>query len=253
MFPVERQRWLVSHARAQSRVDVNEAAAHLGVAVETIRRDLHDLEKRGLLKRVHGGAVPVDGASFERPLARRELGRVEEKARIAKVVAEMLHEADSVFLDEGSTCQDIAEAVHPTQELTVVTAALPTARILMGRPHVQLVLLGGRVRPTSQAAADNWAVTMLQSFVIDVAVLGSNGVTLEHGCTCPVQAVAAVKEQAIASSRQRILACDSSKFGVDSFIRFATLDDFTDVVTDDGVPDDLVLAMRDRGLKVVQA
>jgi DeoR family transcriptional regulator, fructose operon transcriptional repressor len=248
VFPVERQRWLVTRARSEGRVDVGDAAGQLGVAAETIRRDLHDLEKRGLLKRVHGGALPVEGAAFERPLAdRHSRGMTQEKSRIATHVVELLAEADSVYLDEGSTAQCVAEVLEPTHPLTVVTAALPTATIVAQRPNVRLVVLGGRVRPTSLAAADSWVVTMLRSLVIDVAVIGSNGVTLEHGCTCPDQAVAEAKAQAIKSSRQRILACDNSKFGMDSFIKFASIEDFTHVVGDSGVSADLASAIHSRG------
>lgn len=254
MFPVERQRWLVTRARSEGRVDVTDAAAQLGVAAETIRRDLHDLEKRGALKRVHGGAVPVEGAAFERPLAQRASdSMIPEKKRIATHVVDMLEGVDSVYLDEGSTAQYIAEVLHPRQALTVVTSALPTASIIAQRPNIRLVMLGGRVRPTSLAAADNWVVTMLKSLVIDVAVMGCNGVTLEHGCTCPDQSVADVKQQAIASSRRRILACDNTKFGVDSFIKFASLEDFSCVVTDTGIPGDIARAIRSRGAEVTLA
>lgn len=254
MFPVERQRWLVARARSAGRVDVTDAAAQLGVAAETVRRDLHDLEKRGLLKRVHGGAVPVEGATFERPLSQRASNSMlEEKKRIAAAVVELLAEADSVFLDEGSTPQYVAEVLFPRHPMTVVTSALATATILVERPNVRLVMLGGRVRPTSLAAADNWVVTMLKSFVIDAAVLGCNGVTLEHGCTCPDQSVADVKAQALASSRRRILACDNTKFGMDSFVRFASLEDFSVVVTDANVPGEMVKAVRARGPEVTLA
>lgn len=254
MFPVERQRWLVDHARLKGRVDVSDAAAALGVAVETIRRDLQDLERRDLLKRVHGGAVPVEGASFVYPLElRQERGLVAEKRRIATAVVGLLEDAACIYLDEGSTTQGIAELLHPTRPLTVVTATLPIAHILMNRPNVELVIVGGRVRQSSHAASDAWSLHMLQDIVVDVAVIGANGVTLEHGCTCPDSALAAVKARAIASARERILACDSSKFGVDSFIRYAQLEDFTHVVTDAGVPSDFIDGIRTLGPTVTLA
>ena len=232
VYPVERQRWLVDRARTVGRVDVSDAATSLGVAVETIRRDLQNLERRDLVKRVHGGALPVEGASFIHPFeVRQERGLVEEKRRIAMRVASMLADADAVFLDAGSTTQSVAQALLPRRPLTVVTASLPIASILAGRANIDLVMLGGRVRPYSHATADSWTVSQLQHLVLDVCVIAANGVTVEHGCTCPDSALASVKTQAIASSRERILACDSSKFGVDSFIRFATIEDFTHIVT----------------------
>lgn len=254
MFPVERQRWLVSQARGAGRVDVSEAAAELGVAVETIRRDLQDLERRGALKRVHGGAVPVDGAVFERPLAQRNSdSMVQEKRALATKLCELITDADSIFLDEGSTAQYVAEILQPKRPLTVVTSALASAVTLSQRENIRLVILGGRLRSTSLATADNWAVTMLKSMVVDIALLGANGVTLEHGCTCADQSVAEVKAQALASSRQKILACDNSKFGVDSFVRFAEIEDFDFVVSDDAVDRATAQAIAHRGPKVVIA
>lgn len=253
VFPIERQRWLVDHARAAGRVDVSDAAGALGVAVETIRRDLDDLERRSLLKRVHGGAVPVEGVSFIAPFDMRSQQGSAEKARIAAVVTELIAEADAVYLDEGSTTQAVAEALAPGHLLNVVTPSLPIASLLLDRPRVSVVMVGGRVRASARAAADSWAETMLQDVVVDAAVIGANGVTVEHGATCPESNLAAVKSRAMSSARRRILACDSSKFGVDSFARFAAIDDFTDIVTDDAIAKPLATALRTRGVNVYLA
>lgn len=254
MFPIERRRWLVEHARESGRIDVSAAASTLGVAVETIRRDLAELERRSLVKRVHGGAVPVEGAAFVTSFdVRRGRGLLDEKRRIAEVVAGLLEDVDSLFLDEGSTTQGVAELLDGGRARDVVTASLPIATVLVERPNVDVIMLGGRVRPVSRAAADAWTGSMLQGIVVDAAVLGANGVTLTHGATCPDATLADVKARAMSIAHQRILACDSSKFGVDSFIRFASLDQFTHVVTDTGLPGDLVRGIQDFGVEVVLA
>lgn len=254
MFPIERRGWLVQQARESGRVDVSEAAVALGVAVETIRRDLQELERRSLLKRVHGGAVPVEGASFVTSFdVRRGRGLLDEKRRIAAAVRTLLDDVDSLFLDEGSTTQGVAELLDPSRPRNVVTASLPIATTLVERSNIDVIMLGGKVRPVSHAAADAWTSGMLRGLVVDAAVLGANGVTLAHGATCPDSTLADVKSRALSVAHQRVLACDSSKFGVDSFIRFAALEEFTHVVSDTGLSPDLARDMRALGVEVILA
>ena len=103
MFQEERRTWLTSHARSNGRVDVNESAEALGVTVETIRRDLNDLENKNLLRRVHGGAIPIEGYVYESSLATRKEQFIEEKRRITRKALEFVGEAETTFLDEGYT------------------------------------------------------------------------------------------------------------------------------------------------------
>jgi DeoR family transcriptional regulator, fructose operon transcriptional repressor len=251
MYAVERRRWLVDHARATGRIDVAEVADALDVAKETVRRDLNALEAEGLIHRVHGGAVPVERLGFEGRLALRNGSRPDEKARIADHALTLLGAAESVYLDEGSTTQYFAERLHPTRPLTIVTNALPMAMLLAPRDNITVVLLGGRVRGHTLGTVDHWATQMLDDFVFDLAVLGTNGITVERGLTCPDPAVSAVKARAVAASRRRVLLCDGSKFGVDSSYRFARVRDLTTVVSDRSAGDGQVRKLRSLGVEAV--
>ena len=130
MSAEERQREIVGAARRSGSVDVAELAAELGVAKETVRRDLRVLEDHGLVRRTHGGAYPVESAGFETTLAFRTTMHVPEKRRIAAAAAELLGDAETVFVDEGFTPQLIAEALPRDRPLTVVTASLAAAGAL---------------------------------------------------------------------------------------------------------------------------
>src|SRR6185312_14232788 len=123
----ERQHRILALARQSGRVEVADAAAEFGVARETVRRDLSELERRGLVRRTHGGAYPVESAGFETDLARRETHQVEGKRRIAAAGVKLLGEAETVFVDEGYTQQLLAALLPTDRPLTVVTASLPTA------------------------------------------------------------------------------------------------------------------------------
>ncbi|WP_406329009.1 DeoR/GlpR family DNA-binding transcription regulator [Streptomyces sp. NBC_00203] len=236
MTAEERQREIVRAARRTGSVDVTALAAELGVAKETVRRDLRTLEDHGLVRRTHGGAYPVESAGFETTLAFRTTSHVPEKRRIAAAAAELLGDAETVFVDEGFTPQLIAEALPRDRPLTVVTASLATAGALAEAENTSVLLLGGRVRPGTLATVDHWTTKMLAGFVIDLAYIGANGISREHGLTTPDPAVSEVKAQAIRASRRTVFAGVHTKFGAVSFCRFADISSLEAIVTSTLLP-----------------
>ena len=253
MYAEERQQWIVENARANGRVDVSEIAETLDVTTETIRRDLKVLERHGLLRRVHGGAIPVERLGFEPGLAARDAVLTTEKERIAKAALAELPDEGSVLLDAGTTTSRLAEALPLDRELVVVTNGLPIAMSLSARPNVTVLLVGGRVRGRTLAAVDSWALSALADTYVDVAFVGTNGVSIERGLTTPDPGEAAVKRAMIASARRSVLLADHSKVGVDHLARFASLEDIDVVVTDTGLDDAYAERLRAAGPRVVVA
>jgi DeoR family transcriptional regulator, fructose operon transcriptional repressor len=253
VYAEERQQWIVETARANGRVDVSEIAETLDVTTETIRRDLKVLERHGLLRRVHGGAIPVERLGFEPGLAARDAVLTTEKERIAKAALAELPDEGSVLLDAGTTTSRLAEALPLDRELVVVTNGLPIAMSLSARPNVTVLLVGGRVRGRTLAAVDSWALAALADTYVDVAFVGTNGVSIERGLTTPDPGEAAVKRAMIASARRSVLLADHSKVGVDQLARFASLDDIDVVVTDAGLDDAYAERLRAAGPRVVVA
>ena len=227
----ERQATILATARAAGRVDVVAIAAATGVAVETVRRDLRVLVDRGVLRRVHGGAVPVETGGFETDLAFRETREVGEKRRIAAAAARLLRGAETVYIDEGFTPRLIAEELATLGQRTIVTSSLQVAQVIGDRPEITVLLLGGRVRGRTMATVDHWALSMLRDLVLDVAFLGANGISRERGVTTPDPAVAAVKQEVVRQARRRILVGSHTRFGVSSFCRFGEIADFEAIVT----------------------
>ncbi|MGP4003493.1 DeoR/GlpR family DNA-binding transcription regulator [Streptomyces sp. 8N706] len=232
----ERRRGILDLARRTGSVDVTTLSADFGVAKETVRRDLHALEEHGLVRRTHGGAYPVESAGFETTLAFRTTMHVPEKSRIASAAAELLGDAETVFVDEGFTPQLIAEALPRERPLTVVTASLAVASGLAASGRITVLLLGGRVRGGTMATVDHWATHMLSGFVIDLAFVGANGISRSYGLTTPDPAVSEVKAQVMRVARRRVFAGVHTKFGAVSFCRFADVADFEAIVTDTGLP-----------------
>ena len=251
LYAYERRRWLVDQARLVGRIDVAEVARALTVAKETVRRDLTALESEGLLRRVHGGAIPVERLGFEGTLTLRNSSRPDEKGRIADYAVGLLGTAESVYIDEGSTTQAFAERLNPRRPLTVVTNALPVALLMAPREHVTVIVIGGKVRGKTLGTIEHWAVRMLDDFVFDLSVMGTNGLTLERGLTCPDASVAAVKAKAVSNSRRSVLLTDGSKIGSDSSYRFAQVRDISTIVTDRSAGDGQLRRLRTLGVEAV--
>ncbi|PJE99677.1 transcriptional regulator [Streptomyces carminius] len=232
----ERQREILAMARRLGSVEVVALAEKLSVAKETVRRDLRVLEDHGLVRRTHGGAYPVESAGFETTLAVRTTRHVPEKRRIAAAAVDLLGDAETLFVDEGFTPQLIAEGLPRDRPLTVVTTSLATAGILAKADNFTVLLLGGRVRGGTLATVDHWATRMLSGFVIDLAYVGANGISRDHGLTTPDPAVGEVKAAAVRAARRRIFAGTHTKFGAVSFCRFAEVSDFETIVTGNALP-----------------
>lgn len=251
MYPEERQQWIVEHARTVGRVEVASLADELDVTTETIRRDLKVLERHGLLRRVHGGAIPVERLGFEPGLATRDAVLTAEKERIAKAALAELPAEGSILLDAGTTTARLADVLPPDREFVVLTNGLPIAMSLSSRPNLTVLLIGGRVRGRTLAAVDSWALRALEDSYVDVAFLGTNGVSVERGLTTPDTTEAAVKRAMVRASRRVVLLADHTKVGNDHLARFAGLEDLDVLVTDSGIEAEDAERLGSRGTRVV--
>ncbi|WP_031036826.1 DeoR/GlpR family DNA-binding transcription regulator [Streptomyces sp. NRRL F-5650] len=253
MYAPERQQEILRLARDVGRVDVVSLAEEFQVTAETIRRDLKALDRAGLLRRVHGGAIPAGRLDFEPDLAERESTAADEKDRIARAALAELPAEGTVILDAGSTVARMAAAIPRETSLTVVTHSLPIAARLADHPGIQLHIVGGRVRHRTRAAVDAWALRAYGEIRADVAVVAANGFSAEHGLTTPDLAEAAVKRAALSAARRVVLLADSSKFAQEHFARFGALGDVDLLITDTGLTPEDAAGIERAGTEVVRA
>jgi DeoR family fructose operon transcriptional repressor len=253
MYAPERQQEILRLAREGGRVDVVSLAEEFQVTAETIRRDLMALDRAGLVRRVHGGAIPAGRLDFEPDLAEREATAADEKDRIARAALAELPPGGTLILDAGTTVARLAAALPLEAELTVVTHSLPIAARLADHPGIQLHLVGGRVRHRTRAAVDAWALRAYTEIRADVLFLAANGFSAAHGLTTPDLAEAAVKRAAVAAARRVVLLADSAKHGQEHFARFGGLDDVDLLITDSGLDADEAAAIEREGTEVVRA
>ncbi|AWI29526.1 DeoR/GlpR transcriptional regulator [Streptomyces sp. ICN441] len=252
MYAPERQQEILRLARDGGRVEVLSLADEFQVTAETIRRDLKALDRAGLVRRVHGGAIPAGRLDFEPDLAERESTAADEKDRIARAALAELPADGSVVLDAGSTVARLAAAFPLECSLTVVTHALPAAARLADHPGIDLHLVGGRVRHRTRAAVDAWALRAYGEIRADVVFLGTNGFSTAGGLTTPDLAEAAVKRALVAAARRVVLLADSAKYGEEHFARFADLADVDVLITDSGLSPEDAAAVEAAGTEVVR-
>ncbi|MBU3750177.1 MAG: DeoR/GlpR transcriptional regulator [Mycobacterium sp.] len=259
MYPEERQQAIAAQVVARGRASVTELAQAFEVTTETVRRDLALLDRAGILRRVHGGAVParalrlVDGL-VEPGVDERESSSAGRKQAVARAAAEFLPQSGcSVLIDAGTTTSRVAALLPPDRELVVVTNSLPTAALLTGIGSVSLQMLGGRVRGPTRACVGAPALDTLAALRVDVAFLGTNGITVRHGVSTPDPDEAAVKRAMVACANFVVVVADSSKVGCEELVSFAAIESLDVLVTDSGISAADRADLVSEGLEVVVA
>ena len=255
MYPEERQQAIAALVISRGRASVAELAAAYEVTTETVRRDLATLDRAGILRRVHGGAVPARTLRVVEPaVVERDTTRADYKHAIADAAVDYLPvNGGSVLLDADTTTGRIAAVLPIDRDLVVVTNSVPVASRLATMPTVSLHLLGGRVRGLTQAAVGEPALRMLETLRVDVAFIGTNGISVNHGLSTPNSEEAAVKRAMVRSASYVVVVADSTKVGSESLISFAPIDRVDVLITDSQLSEADHEELTAAGLEVVIA
>jgi DeoR family transcriptional regulator, fructose operon transcriptional repressor len=248
-----RKAHILERISAEESLSVADLSETLGVSEMTIRRDLAELEKEGLLKRVHGGAVSSFGRSYEPPLTLRNAQSVAAKRAIARVAADMVTEGDSVALDVGSTVYEVARHLSQRRGLTVVTPSVRVLGLFLRNKDIRTIVTGGMLRPGEESLVGDLAAHAFRDLFVDKLFLGLGGIDAENGLTEYNWDDALVKRAMIRSAKEVIVVVDASKFQRTAFARIAELADIHVLVTDRPPPDKLAEALAARKVSVVLA
>jgi DeoR/GlpR family transcriptional regulator of sugar metabolism len=247
----ERRERLIEMLRRDSRVRTEMAARRLGTSAMTIRRDLAALQASGALLRCHGGAMPAGRITFEFAFDERHQRNLAAKRRIGAVAAAGVEAGARVFLDTGTTTLEVARALVARQaECEVITSSLAIAGVLWGAERIGLVLAGGRVRRGSPDLAGAGTELLLERLSADVAFVGSEGVDGRRGSFAGDIEAARVAELMIAGARRAVVVADGSKIGHAAAVRYATVDDIDELVTDRAADGACLRRLRRAGVRV---
>lgn len=222
---------IVSMVEQKRSVTVQEVMEKLHASESTVRRDLNTLDARGLLVKVHGGAVAKEGNYNAREpefMVRKELC-VEEKIRIGKYAASLVEPYDFIYLDAGSTTEVVIDYIYD-KTVTFVTNAVSHAEKL-ARNGFSVYVLGGKFKTKTGAIVGDEALATLSKYNFTKGFFGCNGVDPVKGITAPEIAEAAVKGKAVQQCEKAYVLADSTKFNTISSVKFAEFGNVT-LVTD---------------------
>lgn len=248
----ERQQRILAYVRSEGRAVVSEIADMFAISPATLRRDLRALESQRLIARSYGVFYPTDSGRYETPLEHRHKAKTAERLAIAEAAIAMIAEVGTVLIDEGALLEDLIGPMRRLSRMTVVTRSLTVAAELSRHTDHDVIIVGGRLRPTTMGTVDRWATAMLGELNVDLTVMGTNGVSLERGLTTPDPAVAQAKTAALEAARQCVLVCEHTKFGVASFAKFADLKQVTWIVTGKQLPRAAAQRYSEAGPKILR-
>jgi len=253
----ERQRQIVEIIRLSGSVIVADLCNRLNVSEMTIRRDLRNLDREGLLRRVHGGAVSNLGRSYEPPYKIRMTRQAEIKKAIGRKAAELIVDGDSIALDVGTTTFEIACALQGKRNLTIITASLPIANEIVSNlsltSDIRLVLTGGIVRSGELSMIGHIAEQTYSNLHVDKAFIGVGGISLEGGLTEYNLEDTLVKRSLIQNAHQRIVVADSSKIGRTTFTTITQLSMVNTIITDSDIPGEIKKSLQGKGIEILIA
>lgn len=251
-FAPERRERVKQIVKSRHAVRVEDLKAELGVSTATIRRDLDELEESGELRRVHGGAVSVDVHPIEARFDAKAAKHTAEKQRIAERAMSLVDPDSTIYLDSGSTCLEMARLLALRSDVTVVTNSLPAiVELAGGGPRV--VVIGGELRPLSQAIVGPLSVPLLEQIYVDRAFMGAFSLSLDAGLTTTDPAEAFTKERALTRAREVVLLVDGSKLGTRSFSHAGRLDQVDVVITDADLDEEAAQIFENAGVRVLVA
>ena len=251
MFPEERRRDIVARLKRDGRCLVADLARHLEVSEVTIRQDLDALEREGLLRRTHGGAILDQKSGLERPFQIEESEHRAEKERIAAAAVDLVSAGDTLILDVGTTVTAAAKRlVEERKRATVFTSGLNIAAILEADPEITTVVTGGTLRPKQHSLVNPFAGFVLPRIRADLAFIGINGIEATHGLSNVNAAEAEIKAMFVQAARRRVVLADASKIGKVALAKFAELRDVDLLITDQGAEPGEIAALREAGLEV---
>ncbi|KQO59777.1 DeoR/GlpR family DNA-binding transcription regulator [Curtobacterium sp. Leaf261] len=249
----DRMRDILAILRAEGEAGTEDLVLRLGVSAATLRRDLGELDARGLVARTYGRVRPA-GQLTEMPVLMRGSEADESKRRIALLAARLLLPGpQAIAVSGGTTTQAVVRALGDRRGLTIMTNAVTIALEASRSPRVTTILTGGTLRTTSLEAVGPLAEAAFAAFTVATAFLGTDGISVEGGITTHDDTEARTNHMMVTAADRVVVVCDGSKVGRRTMARMGDIGDVAVLVTDDAAPADAVAAIRAAGVEVFVA
>jgi DeoR family transcriptional regulator of aga operon len=234
----ERRREITTMIRARGSVQVAALSDMFNVSMQTIRKDLHYLEERGVATRAYGGAISTEvvNAPVEPAIETKRVSHTEAKERVGRLAAGMVGPGESIMLDSGTTTLQIARFLPDDEDLTVVTNDFDILTVLTQKRKIKIVMLGGELRRRNMAFYGAQTVAALDDLLLDKLFLGVDGLDIERGVTTHHEPEAQLNRRMVETAREVIAVTDASKFGKICLHRIIDVADLDALITDTGAP-----------------
>lgn len=240
------------------KVTVGDLVQRLNVSAATIRRDLAELERRGLLRRNHGGAVSIEPALYEpfrnvSSFREQEEQLTSEKRRIGLAAAEIISDGETIALGAGTTTTQVARSLRHRKGITVLTNAVNIAMELSHQDNIKILLTGGVLSGSWFALVGPAAIQSVSEFFVDKAFIGVDGMHAEHGLTTNYPDQATIHRAMLQQARQKIVIADHRKIGVAATALIWPPNGIDLFITDRNAEDESIEAFVAKGIKVRRA
>lgn len=254
MLKEERQQIIIRALEQNGNVKVNELADSFNVSRMTIRRDLFEIEKGNLLKRIHGGAIlPLRSPAYNQlPTIKRMDLMKEEKIRIAKALVPLIQEKEVIFLGSGTTTLYVARELHDRDDITILTNAITVINELGTDAKMQIIAIGGFLRRAEQSMIGHFAERVIEDLRVDKVIVGMRGVHPHFGLTNEDPQELMTDRKILGISDTVIVVADHTKFGHVSTSKTAPVTDATTIITTVDAREEMVQGIREQGVEVIQ-
>lgn len=250
MLALERQKKILELLTAEGAVMVSKLSVELGVTEETVRRDLEKLEAKELLRRTHGGALPMDEGSYELSLEKRKGLNVEAKQALARKAVQYIASGDSVFLDASTTTFYMAKELKNMKNITVITNSIRVINELSGIEGIKLIAIGGMVSNNQSfigAMAENYVSDYFaDKMFFSSKGIGDNSIVLEGN-----EQECCIKQKMVKNSRIRYYLCDKSKIGRVGYMRLTSFENIAYLITDAEVGGNLKATLDEYNVEII--
>ena len=247
----DRQLAILSILQRERTAEVTKLSTDLKASKVTIRRDLLELERQGLVRVTRGGAILNQGATYEPGYIAKMGQEREEKARIAQAAAALNAPGDTLLLDAGTTTAAVAQALVGMRDITVISNSLTVANVLTRHHGIHFIMVGGTFRDVSQAFLGPMAEDALRQIRVDRVFLATEAMDVHRGLQVPDDRDAAVKRAMLDCSRDIVVVADHTKFALQRLYTFASWSAVRRLITGREAPPQAVDALRQRGIEVL--
>ena len=251
MLAIERRREILARLSANGKVLVAELAKDFDVTEETIRRDLEKLDKEGLVSKTYGGAVSKHSSAIDLPYNVRESANVEQKKKIAALIADLIEDGERVMVDSSSTALYVIKRIKEKKNLTIITNSVKVLLELADKPDWTVLSTGGVLKKNSLSLTGSSAEKMIHSYHVDTAICSCKGLDMELGITDSNESDSLIKQAMFHSAERRILALDNEKFDKKSFVKVCDFPDLDLIVTDSAPAERWISFCEERSLKLI--